>query len=37
VFDVGATALMFGLPPAMPEEIGQTLLALSAQASAKPS
>jgi hypothetical protein len=37
MLEVGATALMFGLPPAMLEEIGQTLLALSAQASAKPS
>jgi hypothetical protein len=37
MLEVGATALMFGLPPAALQEVGQTLLALSAQTSAKPS
>jgi hypothetical protein len=37
MLEVGATSLMFDLPPASLEEVGQTLLALSAQASAKPS
>ncbi len=37
MLEIGATALMFGLPPAALQEVGQTLLALSAQASAKPS
>jgi hypothetical protein len=34
---VGTTSLMLSLPPAALEEVGQTLLALSAQASDKPS
>jgi hypothetical protein len=38
MLEIGATSLMFGLPPAALEEVGQTLLTLSAQAaSAKPS
>jgi hypothetical protein len=37
MLEVGATSLMFGLPPAMLEEVGRTLIALSARASAKPS
>jgi hypothetical protein len=37
LLEVGATSLMFGLPQAALEEIGQTLLALSARVSAKPS
>ena len=37
MLEVGAAALMFGLPPAALEEIGQTLLALSARATGKPS
>jgi hypothetical protein len=37
MLEVGATSLTFGLPPAALEEVGQTLLALSAQASVKPS
>ncbi len=36
MLEVGTTSLMFGLPPAALEEFGQTLLALSARASAKP-
>ncbi len=36
ILEVGATSLMFGLSPAALEEVGQTLLALSAQPSAKP-
>ncbi len=37
MLEVGATSLMLSLPPAALEEVGQTLLALSAQASDKPS
>ena len=37
MLEVGAAALMFGMPSAMLEEVGQTLLALSARQSAKPS
>jgi hypothetical protein len=37
MLEVGATSLMFDLPPAALAEVGQTLLALSVQASAKPS
>jgi hypothetical protein len=37
MLEVGAAALMFGLPPAALEEVGQTLLALSARATSKPS
>jgi hypothetical protein len=37
MLEVGAAALMFGMPSAALEEVGQTLLALSARASAKPS
>jgi hypothetical protein len=37
MLEVGATSLTFGLPPAALEEVGQTLLALSASAFAKPS
>jgi hypothetical protein len=37
MLEVGAAALMFGMPPAVLEEVGQTLLALSARESAKPS
>ena len=37
MLEVGAAALMFGMPSAMLEEVGQTLLALSARKSAKPS
>jgi hypothetical protein len=37
ILEVGAISLMFGLSPAALEEVGQTLLALSAQASAQPS
>jgi len=35
--EVGAAALMFGVPPNYLREIGQTLLALSADGSGKPS
>jgi hypothetical protein len=35
--EVGAAALMFGVPPNYLKEIGQTLLALSADRSGKPS
>lgn len=37
MLEVGAAALMFGMPSAALEELGQTLLALSARESAKPS
>jgi hypothetical protein len=37
MLEVGAAALMFGMPSAMLEEVGRTLLALSARDSAKPS
>jgi hypothetical protein len=37
MLEVGTAALMFGLPPAALEEVGQTLLALSARATGKPS
>jgi hypothetical protein len=37
MLEVGATSLMLSLPPDALEEVGQTLLALSAQASDKPS
>ena len=37
MLEVGATSLVFGLPPAALEEVGQTLLALSARTSARPS
>ncbi len=37
MLEVGATSLMFGLPSTLLEEVGQTLLALSAQTSDKPS
>jgi hypothetical protein len=37
MLEVGTAALMFGLPPAALEEVGQTLLALSARTCAKPS
>jgi hypothetical protein len=37
MLEVGATSLMFGLPSALLEEVGQTLLALSAQTLDKPS
>jgi len=37
MLEVGAAALMFGLPPAALEEVGQTLLALSARTTGKPS
>jgi hypothetical protein len=37
MLEVGAAALMFSMPSATLEEVGQTLLALSARASAKPS
>lgn len=37
MLEVGATSLMFGFPPAALEEVGQTLMALSARASTKPS
>jgi hypothetical protein len=37
MLEVGATSLMFSLPPAALEEVGQTLMALSARASTKPS
>jgi hypothetical protein len=37
MLEVGTASLMFGLPPAMLSEVGQTLLTLSARATAKPS
>jgi hypothetical protein len=37
MLEVGAASLMFGLPPEALEEVGQTLLALSALAADKPS
>jgi hypothetical protein len=37
MLDVGVVSLTFGLPPAALQEVGQTLLALSARASAAPS
>jgi len=37
MLEVGAAALMFGVPQAALEEVGQTLLALSARATGKPS
>jgi len=37
MLEVGAAALMFGMPSAMLEEVGRTLLALSARESTKPS
>jgi len=37
MLEVGATSLMFGLPPSILEDVGQTLIALSAGASTKPS
>jgi hypothetical protein len=37
MLEVGTAALMFGVPPAALEEVGQTLLALSARAATKPS
>jgi hypothetical protein len=37
MLEVGAAALMFGMPAAVLEEVGQTLLALSARKSARPS
>ena len=37
MLEVGAAALMFGMPAAVLEEVGQTLLALSAGKSARPS
>jgi hypothetical protein len=37
LLEVGAASLMFGLPPAALEEIGQTLLTLSARGTTKPS
>ncbi len=37
MLEVGVTSLMFGLPSEALEEVGQTLLALSAQASTRPS
>jgi hypothetical protein len=37
MLEVGTASLMFGLPQAMLSEVGQTLLALSARASGKPS
>lgn len=37
MLEVGATSLMFGLPSALLEEVGRTLLALSVQTSDKPS
>jgi hypothetical protein len=37
LLEVGAASLMFGLPPTMLSEVGQTLLALSARATSKPS
>ena len=37
MLEVGAAALMFGVPPGALEEVGQMLLALSAKATGKPS
>jgi hypothetical protein len=37
MLEVGVAALMFGMPAAVLEEVGQTLLALSARKSARPS
>jgi hypothetical protein len=37
MLEVGAAALMFGMPSAALQEVGQTLLALSARETAKPS
>jgi hypothetical protein len=37
MLEIGAASLMFGLTPAALEEIGRTMLALSARNSAKPS
>jgi hypothetical protein len=37
MLEVGVAALMFGMPAAVLEEVGQTLLALSAHKSARPS
>jgi len=37
MLEVGAAALMFGVPQAALEEVGQTLLALSARTTGKPS
>lgn len=37
MLEVGAAVLMFGMPSAALEEVGQTLLALSAHKSTKPS
>jgi len=37
MLEVGTVSLMFGLPPAILNEFGQTLLALGANASGKPS
>jgi hypothetical protein len=37
MLEVGTVSLMFGLPPTMLGEVGQTLLTLSARASGKPS
>ena len=37
LLEVGAASLMFALPPGTLSEVGQTLLALSARATAKPS
>ena len=37
MLEVGAAALMFGVPQGALEEVGQTLLALSARPSGKPS
>jgi hypothetical protein len=37
LLEIGAASLMFGLPPSTLEEVGQTLLALSARMTAKPS
>jgi hypothetical protein len=37
MLEVGTASLMFGVPPATLSEVGQTLLALSARATAKPS
>jgi len=37
MLEIGAASLMFGVPAAALEEVGQTLLALSARISTKPS
>lgn len=37
ILEVGASSLMFGLSPAAVEEVGRTLMALSARASDRPS